>query len=64
MEKLGLHKDKAALARYWMPDEVIIEGIMRYAEIRETITGTQMQITTVPRKQAALEALAQGGFLN
>lgn len=63
VEKLGLDKDKAALAQYWMPDEVLIEGIVRYGNIRETITGTQMEITTKPRKQAALEALAQGGFL-
>jgi phosphoribosylaminoimidazole-succinocarboxamide synthase len=63
IERLGLHKDKAALAQYHMPDEVLIEGVVRYGDIRETITGTPMQITTRSRKQAALEALAQQGFL-
>lgn len=63
IEKLGLHKDKAALARYQMPDEVLIDGIVKYGNIREAITGTQMQITTKPRKQVVLEALAAEGLL-
>jgi phosphoribosylaminoimidazole-succinocarboxamide synthase len=63
VERLGLHKDKAALATYQMPDEVLVEGIVKYGNIRETITGTQMKITTRPRKDAVLEALAREGFL-
>ena len=62
IERLGLHRDKAALARYQMPDEVLIEGIVKYGNIREAITGTPMEITTKPRKEAVFEALADGGF--
>ncbi len=63
IEALGLHKDKKALAQYQMPDEILIDGVVRYGNIRETITGTQMEVTTRPRREAVLEALAEGGFL-
>ncbi len=63
IESLVLHRDKVALASYHMPDEVLIEGIVKYGDIREAITGTSMKITTKPRKEAVLEALAEEGFL-
>jgi hypothetical protein len=58
IEKLGLHKDKAALAGYWMPDDVLKQGVVKYCNIREAITGTLPEITTAPRKKVILEALA------
>ena len=63
VESLGLHKDEKALAEYWMPDELLRAGIGKYANIRQTITGTTMEITTKPRREAVLETLAQKGFL-
>ncbi len=63
VERLGLHRDKAALASYHMPDEVLIEGVMKYANIRETITGSSMGITIKPIREEVFEALSEGGFL-
>lgn len=63
IEQLRLHKDKPALAQHYMADDVLIDGVVRYGNIRETITGTQMEITTKPRKEAVLEVLASEGFL-
>ena len=62
---LGLHTPdkKAELAAHWMADDVLRAGIVRYGNIREEITGTPMRITTKPRKQEVLEALASAGFL-
>jgi phosphoribosylaminoimidazole-succinocarboxamide synthase len=64
VEALGLHKNKPALAQYQMPDEVLIDGVVRYGNIRETITGTKMEITIKPRREAVLEALASEGLLS
>lgn len=64
IESLGLQNDKTSLANYWMPDGVIKEGVVKYCNIRETITGTLPEITTVPRKQVILEALDDIGILN
>ena len=63
IEKLGLHKDKKALAEHWMDDQVLKEGVIKYCNIRETITGTLPEITTAPRKEIILETLAKGGYL-
>lgn len=63
IEGLGLHKDKPALAQHWMADDVLIDGVVRYGNIREAITGTPMKITTRPRKEEVLEVLARGGLL-
>jgi len=65
IQKLGLHTPdkKRELAEHWMSDDVLKAGIIRYGNIREAITGTPMEITTKPRKQDVLEALASAGFL-
>ena len=63
IEKLGLHKNKKALAEHWMDDEVLKEGVIKYCNISETITGTLPEITTAPRKEIILETLAKGGYL-
>lgn len=61
----GLHKEdrKKELAEYWMPDDVLAEGVLKYCRIRQAITGTQPEITAQPKKQLILEALARGGYL-
>lgn len=64
IERLGLHKDKAALARYEMPWEEIRAGVKRYGDMRELITGTPMLITTEPVKERLLAALGAKGYLN
>ena len=58
-----MHKDEKKLAEYWMPDDVMVEGIVKYCNIREAITGTLPEITTAPRKKIILEALAEEGYL-
>jgi len=58
IERLGLHKDKKALAEYWMPDDVLTQGVVKYCNIREAITGTLPEITTAPRKKMILDILA------
>lgn len=63
IEALGLQKDKKALAEHWMDDNVLKEGVIKYCNIREAITGTLTEITTEPRKEVVLEALASGGYL-
>ncbi|MFH1209260.1 MAG: phosphoribosylaminoimidazolesuccinocarboxamide synthase [archaeon] len=63
IESLGLHKDKEALAEYWMPDNVLREGVIKYCDIREEITETLPVITEEPKKQMILDALSSGGYL-
>ena len=65
IEKLGLHTPdkKRELAEHFMSDDVLRAGVVRYGNIREAITGSPMEITTKPRKEAVLEALASAGFL-
>lgn len=65
IRSLGLHKEdrKKELAEYNMPDNVLVEGVAKYCRIREAITGTLPEITTQPKKQLILEALASGGYL-
>ena len=63
IEGLGLHLDKDKIPEHWMDSKVLREGVVRYCDMRETITGTQAEITTVPRREVILEALASGGYL-
>jgi phosphoribosylaminoimidazole-succinocarboxamide synthase len=63
VESLGLHKDKKALAEYWMPDEIMGPGIVKYCNIREAITGTQAEISARNRKEEILDKLASAGYL-
>lgn len=62
-KSLGLDKNKVKLASHWMDDEVLKEGVIRYCNMRETITGTQTEITTKSRKESILESLASEGYL-
>lgn len=63
IERLGLHKAKDLIPKHWMDDQVLKEGVIRYCNIRELITGTQTEITTEPRKEVILEFLAREGYL-
>ena len=63
VEMLGLDKDKEALAEHIMADDVLKAGVIRYCNIRETITGTLPEITTNPRKGVILDALGRAGYL-
>ena len=63
IEDLGIDRNKTELAKHWMDDKVLRDGVIRYCNIRETITGTQTEITTEPRKEVILEALASEGYL-
>ncbi len=63
IEKLELHKSKDRILEHWMNSEVLKEGVIKYCNIREAITGTQAEITTEPRKKVTLEALAKEGYL-
>jgi phosphoribosylaminoimidazole-succinocarboxamide synthase len=65
VESLGLDKEdrKEELAKHWMADQVLREGVIRYCNMRETITGTKSLITATPRKELVLEALASAGYL-
>jgi phosphoribosylaminoimidazole-succinocarboxamide synthase len=63
VEALKLHENKAALAQYWMPDNVMREGIVKYCDIREAITGTLAEISARNRKEEILDRLASAGYL-
>ena len=65
VESKGLHTPdkKKELAEHWMDDNILRGGIVKYCNIREIITGTPTEITTEPRKEVVLEALASGGYL-
>ena len=65
IEALGLHTPdkKRELAKHWMDDNVLKEGVIKYCNIREAITGTLPEITIEPRKEVILESLASGGYL-
>lgn len=65
IERLGLHKPekKQELAEHWMDDDVLRQGVIRYCNMRETITGTKTEITTVPRKEVIMQALDHAGYL-
>ncbi|MBR9691627.1 hypothetical protein GOV06_02475 [Candidatus Woesearchaeota archaeon] len=65
VERLELHtpEKKAELAAHHMDDDVLRDGVVLYCNIREAITGTPTEITTEPRKEVILAALADRGFL-
>ena len=65
IESLGLHTPdkKKELANHWMDDEVLKQGVIKYCNIREVITGTLPKITTIPKKKIVLKALAYAGYL-
>ncbi len=65
VEALGLHAPdkKKELAEHWMDDEVLKRGVIKYCNIREIITGNLPQISTEPRRELILQALAQKGYL-
>lgn len=65
IESIGLEAKarKTELAQYSMPDDVMKRGVIKYCNIRERITGTQLVITTDPMKEAVLEVLDGRGYL-
>ena len=63
IESLGLDKSKDRIPEHWMDDQVLREGVIRYCNMRESITGMQTEITKQPRKEVILESLAREGYL-
>jgi len=65
IESIGLHlpEKKAELAEYWMPDDVLKEGVIKYCNIREAITGTLPVITATPRIDMISNDLMMLGLL-
>ena len=65
IEKLGLQspEKKGDLAAHIMDDEVLRQGVVKYCNIREKISGTLPVISTESRKEAVLAALSDAGFL-
>ncbi|MBR9675518.1 hypothetical protein GOV05_00760 [Candidatus Woesearchaeota archaeon] len=65
VETMGLQTPdkKEELAAYWMPDKVLRDGVVKYANIRETITGTLPEITAIPKKEIIMDALSKVGYL-
>ncbi|MEA1910517.1 MAG: phosphoribosylaminoimidazolesuccinocarboxamide synthase [Spirochaetota bacterium] len=65
VENLGLQavERKSELAAHMMADRVLRQGVVKYCNIREEITGTLPVITIDPRKDAVLSVLNDAGFL-
>ena len=63
VENLGLHKNKKALAEHWMDDAVLREGVIKYCNIREIITGSLPHITLEPKKRIIQKTLEVKGYL-
>ncbi len=65
VESLGLQavERKDELAAHIMDDNVLRQGVVKYCNIREEITGTLPGITNFSRKDAVLKALGDAGFL-
>ncbi|MDA3940107.1 MAG: phosphoribosylaminoimidazolesuccinocarboxamide synthase [Spirochaetia bacterium] len=65
IESLGLQNPerKTELANHMMDDEVLRQGVVKYCNIREIISGTLPKITIDSKKAAVLAVLSDAGFL-
>lgn len=65
IEERGLNdvSRKQELAEHYMDNDILKEGVIKYCNIREEITGTLPVITTNPKKEAVLAALGDAGVL-